>query len=358
MERDSTTQNTKSSLEPLEPREALDWYLEHRRDGLRTATLRKHESALGTFVDWTDEVGFENMNDIHGRQLMQFKTWRKNESDLVTVSLNGNLAIIQRFLRFCEQIDAVQAGVAERVPLPNVPAEEEVNYEVPSDDEVEAMRSYYRQFEYGSRRHIEFELIAEVGIRLGGVRAIDVEDVDSEEMTIGLRHRPEANDDYGTPLKNGPDGERLINISERLRDFIVDYVEHNRADVVDKFDRQPLLTTSGGRASTATIRRDFYKMSRPCVYATNCPHDRDPTNCDAAKNEHAADCPSRFSTHPLRKWAIMTQLDSGVPKELLSDRVDVSVPVLDKHYDQRTEKQKSKRRRDELEKHLGEYSET
>jgi len=41
-----------------------------------------------------------------------------------------------------------------------------------------------------------------------------------------------------------------------------------------------------------------------------------------------------------------------MPKELLSDRVDVSVPVLDKHYDQRTEERKSKRRREELEKHL------
>ena len=42
---------------------------------------------------------------------------------------------------------------------------------------------------------------------------------------------------------------------------------------------------------------------------------------------NAADCPGRFSTHPLRKWPIMNQLDAGVPKELLSDRVDVSVPV-------------------------------
>jgi hypothetical protein len=79
-------------------------------------------------------------------------------------------------------------------------------------------------------------------------------------------------------------------------------------------------------------------------------------DCDAANNDTACECPSAFSTHPFRKWAIMSQLDAGMPKELLSDRVDVSVPVLDKHYDQRTEAKKSRRRREELEKHLAEYS--
>jgi hypothetical protein len=37
-----------------------------------------------------------------------------------------------------------------------------------------------------------------------------------------------------------------------------------------------------------------------------------------------SECPSGSTTHPLRKWAIMNQLDAGMPKELLSDRVDVS----------------------------------
>lgn len=45
----------------------------------------------------------------------------------------------------------------------------------------------------------------------------------------------------------------------------------------------------------------------------------------------------------------MDQLDAGIPKEILIDRVDVSVPVLDKHYDHRTEARKSQRRREELE---------
>jgi hypothetical protein len=133
-------------------------------------------------------------------------------------------------------------------------------------------------------------------------------------------------------------------------------VEHTRHGVTDEYGREPLFTTSAGRVPTATIRRDFYKMTRPCVYSTNCPHERETADCDAAKNRNASERTSGFTTHPLREWAIMNQLDAGVPKELLSDRVDVSVPVLDKHYDQRTEERKSRRRREELEKHLIEYS--
>jgi site-specific recombinase XerD len=347
---------TQNDLEPLSPQDALDWYLEHRRDSLRTATLRKHTSALGTFVDWTDEVGIDDTNDISGRQLMRFKTWRKDESDLATISLNGNLAILRRFLRFCERIDAVAEGVADRVPLPNVPPNEEVSTEVPANDEVESIRSYFRQFEYASRRHIEFELIAEIGLRMGAIRAIDLGDFNFEGMVVHLRHRPEETENYGTPLKNGSDGERIVNVSTELCDFVSDYVEYNRHDLVADYGREALLTTSTGRVSTATIRRDFYKMTRPCTPATDCPHDREVATCDATKNRYASNCPSGFTTHPLRKWAIMSQLDAGIPKELLSDRVDVSVPVLDKHYDQRTEERKSRRRREELEKHLIEYS--
>lgn len=344
-----------SSLEPISPEDAVDWYLDHRRRELRVATRRKHRSALGTFVDWTNCNDIDNLNEVSGRQLLAFKTWLKTESELATVSLNGNLAILKRFLHFCEAIEAVQEGMADRTPLPNVPPAEEVSHEVPTTDEVQSIRAYFRCFEYASRRQVEFELIAEVGIRLGAVRAIDLDDFDQNQLVIHLRHRPETVSEYGTPLKNGSDGERIVNISDQLSEFVIDYIEHNRVDVTDDYGREPLFTTTMGRPSTATIRRDFYKMTRPCAYTGDCPHDREISECDAAKNANAADCPSRYSTHPLRKWAIMHQLDSGIPKELLSDRVDVSVPVLDKHYDQRSKERKSRQRREVLEANLADY---
>ncbi|MFW5905461.1 MAG: hypothetical protein ACOCUO_01280 [archaeon] len=77
-------------------------------------------------------------------------------------------------------------------------------------------------------------------------------------------------------------------------------------------------------------------MNRPCVHANRCPHDRDIGACDAVLNANASECPSSHSPHPLRRWSIESQIDRGVSKELLTDRVDVSVPVLNEHYDSRS----------------------
>lgn len=342
--------------DPLTTRDAVDWYLYDRRAELRPETLRSIRSGLEIFLDWTDEANVETMNELTGRHLLEFKTWRKTTGDLALVSLNGNLAILRRFLRFCEQIDAVEEDFSKKVPLPNVPPEAEVRKEVPDSEEVEMIRSYISTFDYASRQHIEFELVAEIGLRLGAVRAIDLDDFDADELAIHLRHRPGSPEKPGTPLKNGTGGERIINLPSEFRDVIDAYVTHNRHDVVDAFDREPLLTTTHGRVQTTTVRRDFYKLTRPCEYTNECPHGRDLDECDARKSANASKCPSSFSTHPVRKWSIMNQLDAGVPRELLSDRVDVSVPVLEKHYDQRSEQRKSRRRRKELADLLPKYS--
>lgn len=93
-----------------------------------------------------------------------------------------------------------------------------------------------------------------------------------------------------------------------------------------------------------TIRRDLYKLTRPCEHSKECPHDREIESCKAYHNHHASECPSSHSPHPLRRWSIEYQIDRGVAKELLCDRVDVSVPVLNKHYDTRSKERQQKHR--------------
>ncbi|NIC00268.1 site-specific integrase [Halobacterium sp. R2-5] len=342
----------------MSPAEAKAMYLDERREDARYATRRTIETGVSIFVEWTDEAGIDNMNDVQGRQLRKFRSWCKNTSDNNTVSLNGVMGVLRRFLVFCVEIEAVYPDVPEKTPMPNVPDDEAVSDEKPTDEEVNSILEFLEAHEPYSRRHVEFRLMKELGDRVGAVRAIDVRDVDVDERVIRLRHRPEPQrpDVRGTPLKNGSDGERTQNISQGLADVIQGYLDSpQRHDVTDKFCRRPLLTTRDGRPDITTIRRDIYKLTRPCTYTGECPHDRDIGECDATISRQASECPSSQSPHPLRRWSIEHQIESGVSKELLADRVDVSVPVLNEHYDRRSEERKRQHRLEVLEKIFDDY---
>jgi hypothetical protein len=349
-------------LEPITPEEAEEMYLDERKEDARYATIRTIKDGVGLFIEWTNEAGIDNLNNIQGRELRRFKNWCQDTSDNNTVSLNGIMSVLRRFLVFCVEIEAVYADVPNKTPVPNVPDDEGVCYDKPSDEEVNAVLGFLETHEPCSRRHVEFRLIKELGNRVGAVRAIDKDDVidkDREEgPAIRLRHRPEKEyeDERGTPLKNGKDGQRHQNISRELADLIERYVNSpQRPDVEDKFGREPLLTTEDGRPGITTIRRDLYKLTRPCEYTGECPHDREIASCTATNSRNASECPSSYSPHPLRRWSIEHQIESGVSKELLTDRVDVSIPVLNEHYDTRTAERKREHRLEVLEKIYDDY---
>lgn len=70
-------------------------------------------------------------------------------------------------------------------------------------------------------------------------------------------------------------------------------------------------------------------------------------DCDAAQSvDRAPSCPSSVSLHPIRRGSITYHINRGWPKEKLSERVDVSVGVLDKHYDARTKERERKGRKE------------
>jgi integrase len=338
---------TGEDLEPIEPAEAVDDYMKERQEDATYKSLRTIRKGVDLFVEWCEEQEIRNMNEISGRKQNKYKKWCKETSDNNTVSLNGILSILRRFLVYCVRIEAVPSDAPAKTPTPNVPDNEDVNYEKPTKEEVEAAREFLETYEWASRRHVEYELMREIGCRVGAIRAIDLGDIelDCEEPHILFRHRPADDlEEIGTPLKNGTDGQRSVNIPEGLVKLLDDHIENVRQDVTDRFGRKPLLTTKHGRPSTDTIRRDLYKLTRPCVHGNHCPHDREMEACDAVNNAKASGCPSSYSPHPLRRYSIESQIDRGASKELLVDRVDVSVPVLNKHYDTRSEERKRKHR--------------
>ena len=329
-------------LEPITPREAVNEYLAEIKNELAATTHANHRYRLDQFIQWADENNMTNMNDITGSKLQEFKQWKS--SDVAKVTVKNHLSTLRQFIEFCEDIDAAPVGVGRKIRLPTMQLGDDVNDTHLLPKEAEAILNYCEKYEYATLRHTAFYILWHTGMRSGGLRGLDVEDYDSHNGILSIRHRPES----ATPLKNKERTERDVSIKAAVTDVLDDYLEMHHPYVEDEHGRVPLLGTSNGRMEQTTLQRNVYTLTRPCHYTNECPHDRDMQECEATSYNTASKCPTSVSPHALRKGSITVHRKQNVPKEVASERMDVSGDVLDKHYDKRTEWEKMQQRREYL----------
>ena len=124
-----------------------------------------------------------------------------------------------------------------------------------------------------------------------------------------------------------------------------DWLRDRRPAVTDEYGRAPLLATVQGRASGSNIRWNSYRYSRPCAVAQECPEGRDPETCEATAHDDFSKCPVGVSPHAIRRGSITHHLHSDIPETAVGDRANVSQRVIERQYDQRTEKEKMEQRR-------------
>jgi integrase len=340
-----------SDLEELAPAEGIRMYLDAREDELTKGTLDAQVYRLDAFRQWCDEEGIENLNDLSGRDLYRYRVWRREgngegRDEIATVTLRGQLATLRSFLRFAEEIDAVSEGLRTDVPLPTVSSGENVSDTTLEPDRVGEILEYLNRYHYASREHVVLLVMWHTGARTGAVRSLDLRDLDLDSDRPGLEfhHRPET----GTPLKNKEKGERWNAISPHVARVIEDYIDGPRDDTRDEHGRDPLITTQQGRTSLTTIRTALYRITRPCWYGKECPHDRDPDECEAIDIDRASKCPSSRSPHDVRSGRVTAYRRDDVPRRVVSDRLDASASILDEHYDRRSSREKAEQRRDYL----------
>lgn len=330
-------------LDPISPAEAVELYLTDRDPEVSAKTLQNQRYRLSNFLQWCEEeAGLEDLTRLTERDLHRYRKWRGEQVKPVT--LNGELQTLRVFLEFAADIDAVEPGMRERVRMPSVDPADEASDELLAADRQEAILDHLEKFAYASRDHVIMTILCHTGIRLGGLQAFDLTDFDRDEPCLELRHRP----DTGTPLKNTHGAERTIAVGEYYAKVIDDYIEHNREDTVDDHGRAPLITSREGRYSETSIRNTVYQATRPCEIG-ECPHDRDPATCEAMDYDTASKCPSSRSPHGVRRGTITRTLRDGTPEEVVTERMNVSSEVLDQHYDERTEREKMRLRREFLE---------
>ena len=338
------------NIEPLSPEEALEFHINRMGEEYTDSTVRSHKSRLQYFIQFCDQERIENLNDLSGRDILLYRTWRRNQNGkgdgpISDATLKTALDTLRVYLKTAVRADGVHPQLPEQIDPPTLSKEAASRDVMLSSDRASEIIEYLRKYEYATVLHAGFELIWHTGMRRGAARSIDLDDYYPDEQYIQLKHRPESD----TPLKNKKDGERPVAISKDLCTILNDWIDTHRPDVEDDYGRQPLLATKHGRPHAMTVQKYAYTATRPCAVGQECPHDKDPETCDAAiRKQDASKCPSSVSTHALRRGVLTQWLYQDWQVEHVSDRADVSPTVLEKHYDQRSDLEKMEQRRQNL----------
>lgn len=345
-----------ADLDPITPADALAEYLETNPEENLPSTMRTHKSRLTHFVQWCTEVGVDNMNALTGDELQAFKEHQRDRG-YAPRTRESQLETLCVFLRFCQSNNFVVSELPFLVPDVDVSEEHEMRDRLLERDRAMTIVDHLATFQYASREHIVWRLLAEKGLRICSLIALDVDDyyppTSTEQGYLDLRHRP----DTGTRLKNGRRSERELALSSATCEALDDYCAHRRIPMTDEYGREPLLSTENGRIAEATIRTYVNKWTAPCFLDNTCPHGRDPDECIAAQNSSNMDCPSKRSPHDVRRGYITHLRRRGVPKEIIAEEVDASVAVIDTYYDKTTKTEQRKMRTAAMDAILNAYDE-
>ena len=330
-------------LKPIPPHDAKTRYLKEKRSHVTDKTLYNYDTATSQFVDWLTDNGYTELRDVDSDTIDQFKEHRLDNVKPITA--RNDMRTIKNFIEFCETIQAVPVGLNELIRIPKVSEEDEICEEILTREEAQAVLDYLGKYDYLSNRHLSVLVLWKTGMRISGLRALDVEDFDDGRPALELRHRPESR----TPLKKKSKGQRDVLIQPEVADTITDYIENERPDVKDDSGRKPLIASDQGRVARTTIQKYVYTATRPCTYNNgNCPFGKEPDACEATRFDQASKCPGSVSPHALRRGYVTAARNAGQPKDVTGERVNMSGKILEKHYDKGSYDEQAERRRGHL----------
>ena len=315
-------------------------FLLRRRDR-SPYTISQYKRTIPVFIEYAEknDVATPNQVSINLVESYVDKLFDKYEPDATILTHTKNL---RAWLSWLNKRDLCIESVFEILDKGELGLDPKARDEaLPESEAIHIIRQLRNQRRWTSM-HALTELIWNAGPRIGGVHSLDVTDFDPENHELEFRHCP--NED--TRLKNGYNGERIVILQSKVADAIHYYIENDRPDSTDEYGREPLFATSSGRPSKSTLRRWIYN-STSCRWAKEGPNQ---ASCDGSCDPDSNVCSFSYYPHAIRRGAIVNHLSNGLRPDRASERFDVSVKVIEKHYDPRLKRQRKEDRAEAVRK--------
>jgi len=331
----------RQELESTSPEEAVELYRrEKEAEGIRQSTLDNLKYSFTPFLEWADEQGLDNMNNLTPKLVHDYKLYlqERRNGGYAPSTLEAYLCDFRAMVEHAESYGGVQRGLSDVITVPSPSGENSRKHIVLEESRAEAISEYLNKYEYASRRHVEFQMIWDCGLRIGALRSLDMDDFVRDDPDFSPHLRLMDRPNQGTGLKNGAKSERRVFVRPETEKVLKAWITDRRPEAADEFGRKPLLTTQYGRVSEDAIKKDMQRATAPCFLGNPC------EGCNG--DDHNKKCPEALSPHPIRRGAITRDLNEGMIPEHVSERYDTGVEVIRRHYDARGDGDKMRVRRE------------
>jgi site-specific recombinase XerD len=205
----------KDELEPLDPEMGTELFLEHKATDCTDSTVQNHRYRMKHFLEWCEEEGIDNLNDLSGRNLQRYRLWIADNNEINAVTMKNMTSGFRVFLKWAGSVEAVPENLYSKLMIPNVRRSQQSSEDILDAERAEELLEHLSRYEYASMHHVLIALLWEAGMRMGAAHAIDLTDVGFEDECIELVHRPNQD----TTLKNGT-----------LFDSLAEYVDGDAID--------------------------------------------------------------------------------------------------------------------------------
>lgn len=317
-------------LEAMTPKQGVQTYIESRQTELSQSTIYEHTTRLNRFLEWCEETGLDNLNDLTSRKARDYLIYRQD--DIAATTLENEMRTFRLAVEEWEAVNAVVDGLSKDLKVPTANKRQQTRKVAIDPEHATEIEKHLAKYEYASLRHVMFTVFWKSGARSGGLRSLDLKDFHPDKYrrpVLSFTHRPQT----GTPLKNNRWSEREVPVSEAVGTLLADYIETERHDVLDDHGRKPLLTTKQGRPQKTTIQRNIYAVTQPCYIGNECPVGKDPETCEWTAYNKSSQCPESVSPHAVRAGFVTRMRNKGADFDTIGDRVDATAEVLKDHYD-------------------------